>query len=126
MYKDTDVLKTDEIQKDKCIVGPISDEMEQMTNSTTTTSTSALTNDTNPVDIETVSEVDCTPYSSPPKKKEKKKKKTTGEKAKNKATESTETFNCLHCNVRFYIKNDFQAHCRTEKHQHTVMSDEGN
>ena len=33
--------------------------------------------------------------------------------------------NCIHCNVKFYNSKDFQAHCRTEKHQHTTMSDEG-
>ena len=64
------------------------------------------------------------------KKKERKKKKsskTEASSSKNVLNQFSESnLNCLHCNVKFYNKCDFQAHCRTEKHQHTVMSDEGN
>ena len=62
------------------------------------------------------------------KKKEKKKKKAakTDSSSKNISQQISESnLNCLHCNVKFYNKCDFQTHCRTEKHQHTVMSDEG-
>ena len=67
------------------------------------------------------------------KKKEKKKKKssklpteTSTSKHKELSQQLSESnLNCLHCNVKFYNKCDFQAHCRTEKHQHMVMSDEG-
>ena len=68
---------------------------------------------------------------SHPKKKEKKKKKSAKQpnadtRYKDLATTGRESnLNCLHCNVKFYNKSDFYAHCRTEKHQHTVMSDEG-
>ena len=33
---------------------------------------------------------------------------------------------CSYCNVTFYNKVDFQNHCRSDRHQHTIMSDEGN
>ena len=63
------------------------------------------------------------------KKKEKKKKKSAKTEASTSKAISQQisdsNLNCLHCNVKFYNKVDFQAHCRTEKHQHTVMSDEG-
>ena len=32
---------------------------------------------------------------------------------------------CSYCNVTFYNKVDFQSHCRSDRHQHTIMSDEG-
>ena len=62
----------------------------------------------------------------PPKKKEKKKKKsskvdTSSSKDKNLVMD----LNCLHCNVKFYNKADFNSHCSTEKHQQNLMSDEG-
>ncbi len=32
---------------------------------------------------------------------------------------------CSYCNVTFYNRADFQNHCRSDRHQHTIMSDEG-
>jgi hypothetical protein len=36
-----------------------------------------------------------------------------------------EDLHCSYCNVTFYNRSDFQNHCRSDRHQHTIMSDEG-
>lgn len=64
----------------------------------------------------------------PPKKKEKKKKKTSKgsvDISSSKDKNLVMDLNCLHCNVKFYNKVDFNSHCSTEKHQQNLMSDEG-
>ena len=130
------MLKTTEI-KEASVVIPDNDDIKQTLDTPKPTTTCT---DTNQADLESLLEVSIESSMAsidlyPPKKKEKKKKKTakgSNESGvpKNKEVASAPTsgdtnLNCLHCNVRFYIKNDFLAHCRTEKHQQTVMSDEG-
>jgi hypothetical protein len=36
-----------------------------------------------------------------------------------------EDMHCAYCNVTLYNRIDFQNHCRSDRHQHTIMSDEG-
>ena len=103
---------------------------------TTATATTSITKESGP---DNISVVECSKnltleqqrqlaltLSWPPKKKEKKKKKsskvdTSSSKDKNLVMD----LNCLHCNVKFYNKADFNSHCSTEKHQQNLMSDEG-
>ena len=59
-------------------------------------------------------------------KKEKKESKKNGRSSVgNNGGTRFEDLHCSYCNVTFYNRSDFQNHCRSDRHQHTIMSDEG-
>ena len=141
--KDTVLLTVDKTQESTA--GDLNnDETPCISNKSTSPIASSLATltQTNKEEAERISEADSTKTTmastelSQPKKKEKKRRKSAklpSESCMNKHKDLSiahtsggeSNLNCLHCNVKFYNKNDFQTHCRTEKHQHTVMSDEG-
>ena len=58
-------------------------------------------------------------------KDKKEKKETKTKKSVGTGPNRFEDMHCAYCNVTFYNRIDFQNHCRSDRHQHTIMSDEG-